>query len=55
MQGETLERWQNLSEQVATEEDPDRFLKLTCELVMLLAEEERRLEQGIKGIRRLAS
>jgi len=40
MQGETKQRWEELSEQAATEQDPDKFFDLIREINRLL--EERR-------------
>ena len=43
MTGETRERWMLLAEQAATEQDPDKLLKIVTELNQLLAEKEERL------------
>jgi len=40
MQGETKQRWEELCEQAATEQDPDKFFQLIREINRLL--EERR-------------
>ena len=45
MQGERGERWRKLCEQAAVEQDPDKLLELTKEIVQLLEEKERRLHQ----------
>jgi len=52
MKGETRERWRNLCEQAATEQDPIRLLQLVSEINRLLLEKEERLvrkEQEIKN------
>ena len=38
------ERWKQLCEQVAVEEDPEKFMQLVNELNRLLEEKERRLD-----------
>jgi hypothetical protein len=43
MKGETRERWRNLCEQAATEQDPIRLLQLVSEINRLLLEKEERL------------
>ena len=43
MRGETLELWQQLSQQAAVEQDPDKLLQLTKEITRLLDEKEQRL------------
>jgi hypothetical protein len=43
MQGETKEYWQTLCEQAASEQDPDRLIRLVHEIEKLLAEKEQRL------------
>jgi hypothetical protein len=43
MKGETAERWRNLCEQAATEQDPIRLLQLVSEINRLLLEKEERL------------
>jgi hypothetical protein len=43
MQGETKERWRQLAEQAASEQDPVKMLKLITEINELLAEKEERL------------
>lgn len=45
MQGQTLELWQRLCQQAATEQDPDRLLELTKEITRLLDEKEERLKK----------
>jgi len=45
MQNETLERWQDLCQQAATEQDHHHFLELTREIIQMLTEKERRLSQ----------
>ena len=46
MQGETVERWRELCEQVTTEQDPDRLIELAHEIVRLLDEKEERLQKA---------
>jgi hypothetical protein len=41
---ENRERWQELCEQAANEQDPDKLLKLTAEIDRLLSEKYDRLE-----------
>ena len=43
MQGDTKERWQELCEQAAVEQDPIRLLQLAEEINRLLLEKEKRL------------
>jgi hypothetical protein len=38
MQGPTLERWQELCREAATEQDPKRLMQLTAEIIRLLDE-----------------
>lgn len=45
MQGERGERWRKLCEQAAVEQDPDKLLQLTKEIVQLLEEKEQRLQR----------
>jgi hypothetical protein len=45
MQNETLEHWQDLCQQAATEQDRHRLLELTREIIRVLTEKERRLSQ----------
>jgi hypothetical protein len=46
MQGKTRERWQELCEQAAQEQDPARMLKLVEEINRLLEIKYERLNQG---------
>jgi hypothetical protein len=46
MQGEEKERWRELCEQAATEQDPDKLLTLVEEITRLLKEREDRLRKG---------
>jgi hypothetical protein len=46
MQGEDLERWQRICKEAAAEQDPHRFLELTREILRMLTEKQRRLEQA---------
>jgi phage shock protein A len=43
MQGEKRERWMELCEQAAVEQDPKKLLKLVKQINDLLQEKERRL------------
>jgi hypothetical protein len=45
MQNEALERWQDLCQQAATEQDRHRLLELTREIIRMLAEKGPRLSQ----------
>ena len=45
MQGETKERWQQLCEQAAVEQDPEKLLKLIEEINRLLEDKQKRLER----------
>ncbi len=45
MEGQTRERWKQLCEQAATEQDPDRLLTLITEINRLLQEKEDRLKR----------
>jgi hypothetical protein len=49
MQGERLERWQELCAKAATEQDPDRLLVLVQEIVNLLEQKEERLRALRRG------
>jgi len=42
MKGETGERWKQLCEQAAVEQDPEKLLRLTPEINRLLDEKEER-------------
>jgi hypothetical protein len=42
MQGEKRERWMELCDQVAKEQDPDRLLELVKKLNAMLEEKEKR-------------
>jgi hypothetical protein len=44
MQGKTRERWVELCEQAATEQDPTRLMQLVQEINKLLVEKEERLD-----------
>ena len=53
-----LERWQEVCEQIAVEQDPKRFMSLVDELNRLLEEKERRLDalnQSERASRKTAS
>jgi hypothetical protein len=43
MIGDTKERWQELCEQAATEQDPEKLVALAEEIGRLLEEKEKRL------------
>jgi hypothetical protein len=45
MQGPNKELWKQLCERAATEQDPDRLLKLAQEIDRLLIEKEERLKK----------
>jgi hypothetical protein len=45
MQGKNAERWRELCEQAAKEQDPVRLLQLTTEINRLLLQKEERLIQ----------
>ena len=42
LRGETKERWRELCERAAVEEDPDRFLATIQELIQVLEDKEER-------------
>lgn len=44
-----IERWKQLCEQIAVEQDPARFSALVKELITLLDEKERRIHQRRKA------
>jgi hypothetical protein len=48
MQGETLQEWQRLCQQAATEQDPQRLLELVERITQLLKEKEQRLGRKAK-------
>jgi hypothetical protein len=45
MVGENKERWRELCEQVAVEQDPKKLVELTTEIYRLLEEKRRRLQR----------
>jgi hypothetical protein len=45
MQGQTYERWQELCQQAAIEQDSKTLMELTAEICRLLDEKEARLKQ----------
>lgn len=49
MQGTTLERWQQLCQEAAREEDPERLMKLVEEINHLLHEKEHRLQEQTRA------
>jgi hypothetical protein len=51
MQGEKKERWRQLAEQAAIEQDPVTMLRLITEINELLAEKEERLIRARVGNR----
>ena len=44
MQDEDLGRWQRVCQQAASEQDPDRMLELTREILRMLTDKTRRLQ-----------
>ena len=48
MIGKDKERWQQLCEQAANEQDPDKLLELAKEIVRILDEKEERLKRRNK-------
>lgn len=48
MDGEERDRWKQLCEQAANEQDPKKLLELTREVIRLLEEREMRLK-SIQG------
>ena len=46
MQGKTQEHWRELCAQAAVEQDAEKLLELTKEIIRLLDEKEARLKQG---------
>lgn len=44
MQDENLEQWQKLCAEAATEQDPQRLMKLIAEIDRMLKEKEQRLK-----------
>ena len=49
MEGETKERWFQLAQLAAVEQDPKKLLALTQEINRLLEEKEDRLKQSRSG------
>jgi len=45
MIGQNKERWRELCEQVAVEQDPKKLVELTTEIYRLLEEKRRRLQR----------
>ena len=48
MKGEKKEKWMQLCEHAANEQDPDKLMELVREINRLLEEKERRLKQNSK-------
>jgi hypothetical protein len=46
MQGQTKERWEELCEQAAVEQDPEKLLELIQEINEILLQKRRRLAGG---------
>jgi hypothetical protein len=46
MQGQTKERWEELCEQAAVEQDPEKLLELVQEINEILLQKRRRLTGG---------
>ena len=55
VRAETRERWQQLCEQAANEQDPLCLTELTCEIDQILAEKQKRLRQEKKYLNWWAS
>jgi hypothetical protein len=51
VKGEAKERWMELCEQAANEQDSQKLLELTKEIDRLLAEKEARLKDARQGSR----
>jgi hypothetical protein len=49
MQGQTLERWQQLCALAAEEQDPGKLLEIVKEINRLLEEKEQRLKKARNG------
>ena len=49
MRGENKERWMQLAEQAAIEQDPEKLLELVREIDAMLAEKEKRLLKARLG------
>ena len=49
MQGEAKQRWQDLCEQAAIEQDPERLMRLIEEINRLLEAKEKRLQERETG------
>jgi hypothetical protein len=49
MEGETKERWFQLAQLAAVEQDPEKLIALTQEIIRLLDEKEQRLNQKRSG------
>ncbi|HZR64834.1 MAG TPA: hypothetical protein VFA85_06770 [Terriglobales bacterium] len=45
MNGESIERWQQVCAQAAVEQDPKKLIELVAEINRLLEEKERRLQK----------
>jgi hypothetical protein len=50
MKGEVRERWQQLCEQAANEQDPLCLLELVAEINQLLSEKEERLREANQAL-----
>ena len=50
MQGKTKERWMELCQQAATEQDSDKLIGLVQEITRLLEEKEERLKRRDAGM-----
>lgn len=50
MQGHSKERWEQLCEQAAVEQNSERLLQLTKEINRLLLEKEERLKKSRSGV-----
>jgi len=50
MIGENNERWRELCEQAAIEQDPKKLVELTTEIYRLLEEKRRRLQRKLMDV-----
>ena len=55
MNNKTKERWLQLCEQAAVEQDPDRLLKLVNEISRMLDEKNKRVQQQYSSIENVAT
>ena len=50
MIGQNKERWRELCEQAAVEQDPKKLVELTTEIYRLLEEKRRRLQRSLMDV-----